>query len=598
VAFETFEINEFRGLVTGTPKGTGALGFRVLEGFVFNREVGALGVAPGRSALFTNESAVTRLLALWDAPSNAPAVYTQDATNAIRYRASWVTAGGAALSLGVSTKVMLEGWRGKFGIVPYVALADPQLNAGFLTPTGLVTNDIDPSAFFAAAAVAAGSGGSLTIGQINVSFKPLKRITVGSDSWYVEGSRGNPYSTFKSATTTAGNQTVDLTWSGADAVAVAVSYGGNPLDTTTAWFNAGVYTSSPVSISQLPLEAFPVGSAGAEQTPWHPFVNAEVSAYRQERLWLAKNVRRTNPVSAGTRDLNVMTGATVLFSELGRPWAFPDANFINLPITGDITAMANLGSSLMVFSDAEVFSITGNSANDFVAQRIDAVQPGCINGNSVQEWAGRLYYLARDGVYAVSGAGSEIVSDTIRDAFFNVSTSTVVSSGVDRTNGEYYLSLDGVCYILDLRRGAWRKAPFIVNALETGPKVICSQGASVYALTDVTTPQTAVLQTEFMDFGAPEVDKFFRAFRVLMQNDTAQSATVSVTPVKEDGTLYPALPAQTVTANSRARLKFNLPGYAMTGRGIALRVTVTGLPGVLLHPDLSVDWMARGRRGR
>jgi hypothetical protein len=608
---QTFEIKQFRGLVSGTPKGTQALGFRVLDGFTFKREVssganapmvGALTIANGRRTLFTNEETVSRMLVLWDEPDFVdPAVYTQSSTaNTVRYRASWTTAGGTALTYPVASGTDFSGrthgnlkkiWRGKMGVVGWSTYpTDDRFPLSFCLPGGVTHNSLNDPFTATPPVVTVVAGGSLPATNWNVHILPLRRLTVGNDKWYVSGYFRDIYTVAK--TTAAANLSITVSWAaGVEAIMVVLEDIANKV-----FYDVSFQATSPFTISSLPLVA-----AETQQyfTEWLANNDGLTAAYRNDRTWIAGNTFRYERIDDTRLGYEVQQNntATLWYTDPGRPWAFPLNNFITLSITGDITAMATLGDALVVFSRVEIWAITGNTELDFVAQKIGGNAPGCLSSLALCEAGGMLYYLGLDGVYALSNQGVTRVSDPIRDVFASMGSTPTVSMGFDRNNHEVLMALNGVLYVLDLDHQSWSTRG-LADIVEGGEVVTITNGAVVKALDDTSTVQTAVLQTDYLDFDMPEEDKFFRMLRVLIENDTAQSATVTITPVKADGTLLAPLPSKTVNAGSRGRLSFNLPGYVLNGRGVAFRLTITGLPGVVLREELSIDWFSRGRRGR
>jgi hypothetical protein len=606
---QTFEIKQFRGLVSGTPKGTQALGFRVLDGFTFKREVstganapmvGALTISNGGRTLFTNEEVVSRLLVLWDEPDSvSPAVYTQGSSSEVRYRASWTTGVGTALPFapavssyaGKTRGGLKRIWRGKMGMVAWSKYpTDDRYPISFCRPAGEVANNLNDNFGTVPFVVTPTAGGSLAVGNYTITLIPLRKVTVGNDSWYVADYFFQPRNII--AATAGANLSLSVAWVGCDAV-VGVLYD----QTTRVYYELGVHTVTPFLVDAYPL----VQSLTQNfMTEWLPLNDGLCAAYRNDRTWIAGDTYRYPGRDAflpSVETEKISTTATLWYTDPGRPWAFPVGNFITLSITGDITAMATLGDALVVFSKIEVWAVTGNTELDFVAQKIGGNAPGCLSSLALCEAGGVLYYLGIDGVYALSNQGVTRVSDPIRDVFANMGATPTVSMGFDRTNHEILMALNGVLYVLDLDHQAWSTRG-VADVVEGGEVVTIVNSTVVKALDDTSTVQTATLQTDFLDFDMPEEDKFFRLLRVLIENDTAQSATVTVTPIRADGTVLAALPSKTVNAASRSRLSFNLPGFALNGRGVAFRITITGLPGVVLREELSIDWFSRGRRGR
>jgi hypothetical protein len=594
----TFEIKEFGGLVTGAPRGSATLGFRMLDGFTHKGLVGGLTIAPSRATRFNNEETISRLMVLWDEPSNNPAVYTQDSTSGVRYRANWNTAAGTALAftpavtsyVGKTRGDLKRIKRGKMGMVAWSKYpTDDRYPISFCTPLGDVANNVNDPFSTTPFTVTPTAGGSLAVGNYTITLIPMRKVTVGLDSWYVADYFFQPRNII--AATAGANLSLSVGWVGADAV-IGVLYD----QTNRNYYTLGVHTTTPFLIDAYPLEESETKNF---MTEWLPLNDGFCTAYRNDRTWIAGNTYRYPGRDAFLPSVETQiqnTTATLWFTDVGRLWAFPVGNFITLSITGNITAMANLSNALLVFSRSEIWAITGNSELDFVAFKIPGGNPGCIDAQGVQEWRDAVYYVAPDGVYKVNLNGCENVSFPIRDVFLNMGANPVLSTGIDRFRNEFFLALNGALYVLDLEKNVWLTRG-TANVVEGGDVVMVTNGTTVNSL-DGNSNSTAVFQTEWLDMNAPEMDKFFRQIRLVVENPTSSICTITVQPIKFDGTLLTAPAPQTVGAGAKARLNFGLKGQGMVGRGLAFRVTVTGLPGAVIRPDMTIEWRALGTRGR
>jgi hypothetical protein len=593
------EIQAFTGLITGAAKGTEALGFRVLDNFVFTREVNGLALAPSKQVLFTENETVQRFIVLWDGQTPGqtnPTIYTQTGVG-IRYRFQWTTASGTLLSYGTdfASKFNIQKiWRGKMGVLQsanqtYGAASAFKLN--FMSTNGFKDTTRDP-AFTATVTAIADPNTTLAAGDYRIAVLEAKKILVGFDEFYVLENGTYP----STVLTLVAGQAIQIAWTSVDAVVAAII----PAFTNTqmAGFETGVLTTNPSKILSFDL-------LGGTSNAYYPYslmayASGQFVAYRFGRTWIAGNTVRANLEKStspfGVEDKPNPTTSTLYYSNTETLWGFPKANFINLAITGSITGLATLGNLLIVFSESEVWAISGNTDADFYARKLD-IKPGCINQDSLQEWRGVLFFLARDGIYAMTESGQAVrVSDGIRDVFLNMGNTPTISSGIDRLKAEYLIAINGVLYVYDIDRKAWMTRG-TANWVEGGNVVSVSDGAVVSALNG-TSQVTGVMQTEFFDFGMPEVDKFFRQVRLAIENNTAASCTITVQPIKPDGTNGVAPASQVVLANTRARLNFGLRGQSMVGRGLAFKITIVGLPGVLVRPDISIQWRALGERGR
>ena len=67
-----------------------------------------------------------------------------------------------------------------------------------------------------------------------------------------------------------------------------------------------------------------------------------------------------------------------------------------------ITGMKVFRDSLFIFCESRIFKLTGSSIADFVVSNVTR-DIGCINGDTIQEFAGDLIFLGPDGLRTVAG---------------------------------------------------------------------------------------------------------------------------------------------------------------------------------------------------
>ena len=80
----------------------------------------------------------------------------------------------------------------------------------------------------------------------------------------------------------------------------------------------------------------------------------------------------------------------------------------SLRIDSQITALFPFRNELIIFGEERIYRLTGNTIADFSLQPITR-DIGCLNGFTVQELAGDIVFLGRDGLRTV--AGTERIND-------------------------------------------------------------------------------------------------------------------------------------------------------------------------------------------
>ena len=74
----------------------------------------------------------------------------------------------------------------------------------------------------------------------------------------------------------------------------------------------------------------------------------------------------------------------------------------SLAVDSPVTAIVPFREQLYIFCEERIFRLSGNSVSDFALQPVSR-EIGCLNGFTVQEFAGDLVYLGPDGLRTVAG---------------------------------------------------------------------------------------------------------------------------------------------------------------------------------------------------
>jgi len=80
----------------------------------------------------------------------------------------------------------------------------------------------------------------------------------------------------------------------------------------------------------------------------------------------------------------------------------------SIQVDDTITALYPYRNELYIFCEERIFKLVGNTISDFVLQPVTR-EIGCINGFTIQEFAGDLIFLGKDGLRTV--AASEKIGD-------------------------------------------------------------------------------------------------------------------------------------------------------------------------------------------
>lgn len=116
----------------------------------------------------------------------------------------------------------------------------------------------------------------------------------------------------------------------------------------------------------------------------------------------------------GFKDALFFAGHTANKEEIIFTAPFTDDDFStangagSLRIDSQVTALFPFRNELIIFGEERIYRLTGNTIADFVLQPITR-DIGCLNGFTVQELAGDIIFLGRDGLRTV--AGTERIND-------------------------------------------------------------------------------------------------------------------------------------------------------------------------------------------
>jgi len=116
----------------------------------------------------------------------------------------------------------------------------------------------------------------------------------------------------------------------------------------------------------------------------------------------------------GFKDALFFAGHSANPEEIVFTAPFTDSDFStangagSLRIDSKVTALFPFRNELIIFGEERIYRLTGNTIADFVLQPITR-DIGCLNGFTVQELAGDIIFLGRDGLRTV--AGTERIND-------------------------------------------------------------------------------------------------------------------------------------------------------------------------------------------
>ena len=146
------------------------------------------------------------------------------------------------------------------------------------------------------------------------------------------------------------------------------------------------------------------------------------------------------------------TPQTLVFSQPFDEDAFSSGSGAgSIKVDDTITGLKVFRENLFVFCENRIFKISGSSSSDFAVSAITR-DIGCINGNTIQEFAGDLIFLGPDGLRTVAGTARigdvelGTISSNVQSIFDeNLSSASEFQSVVipDRSQYRIFFTKDG-----------------------------------------------------------------------------------------------------------------------------------------------------------
>ena len=146
------------------------------------------------------------------------------------------------------------------------------------------------------------------------------------------------------------------------------------------------------------------------------------------------------------------TPQTLVFSQPFDEDAFSSGSGAgSIKVDDTITGLKVFRDNLFVFCENRIFKLSGSSSSDFAVSAITR-DIGCINGNTIQEFAGDLIFLGPDGLRTVAGTARigdvelGTISSNVQSIFDdNLSSASEFQSVVipDRTQYRIFFTKSG-----------------------------------------------------------------------------------------------------------------------------------------------------------
>ena len=132
------------------------------------------------------------------------------------------------------------------------------------------------------------------------------------------------------------------------------------------------------------------------------------------------------------------------FTPVGKPWAWPEEFFIDLPLP--ITGIGIVENGIIVHTIQRTYIVTGNTPETLSKYVLSRTQ-GCKKHKSISEIEGTLLWLSNDGICVSAGGPPKVIS---RGKLGKVTVDPIVAVTLDNV---YYLQHTTGSLVYDLRYG-------------------------------------------------------------------------------------------------------------------------------------------------
>jgi len=265
-------------------------------------------------------------------------------------------------------------------------------------------------------------------------------------------------------------------------------------------------------------------------------------------------------------------------------FAVEDTDAVKLSVysAGSFTGITSYSGHVVLFKSDFIYELYGDVPSNFTVKLV--AKKGCIDGRSICEVNGSLFFLAKDGFNIYNGGIPRLISKNLNEIYTNASAET--------DGSKYYVCLYNntsyILYVYDTFNGVWHKEDVLRIVGFT------YLDGYLYSLTNETTSRilkfrygtetiTGSFETEIFD-ETELTKKYYSKIRAKMELPSSTSVTVSVSC---DGGAYSQLGSAITTAGLQSvplefipkrcnnfQIKFD---FVITATAISIPLKVYGI---------------------
>ena len=343
--------------------------------------------------------------------------------------------------------------------------------------------------------------------------------------------------------------------------------------------------------------------AASDPTGFHDHDTGWVAMFRMKKE--VSKSRTTVGINFAIRDNSnntffenrVSNEDLIYYSEPNMPDSFLAAHVVTIDPGNACVIGGEQGGNIIIYTASNRFQLVYAGGGAYAKNRMDGSR-GIIAKGSFVNVDGVHYGLARDGYWQSDGGAPEIISNAVASYFrdsLDYSQLEKIASGYDPTNDNIWITFNGITLVYNRPTGSWWRQSFAASAYAYNGDITISdsimfmaagaESSTIYIQKgnkDDGVNLTASLQTGYMNFDAPEIEKGIVDLRLGYKASDTTSGSITMHPVLSvDGTLYKSSSNLAMTIASGANDKWiRLPMGSLWGNEVGLGINVTNGSGL------------------
>ena len=341
--------------------------------------------------------------------------------------------------------------------------------------------------------------------------------------------------------------------------------------------------------------------AGADAGEFHDHDTCRIAMFRMKRNLINPetgiNFAVVNNSNNTVLESRLSNPSLIYYSEPNEPANFLANHVVTIDPGNPCVIGGEQAGNMIIYTASNRFQLVYAGGGAYAKNRMDGSR-GIIAKGSFVNVDGVHYGLARDGYWQSDGGAPEIISNAVASYFrdsLDYSQLEKIASGYDPTNDNIWITFNGITLVYNRPTGSWWRQSFAASAYAYNGDITISDSITFMAAgaesstiyiqkgnKDDGVNLTASLQTGYMNFDAPEIEKGIVDLRLGYKASDTTSGSITMHPVLSvDGTLYKSSSNLAMTIASGANDKWiRLPMGSLWGNEVGLGINVTNGSGL------------------